>query len=722
MKFNPRKFKPASMLTFVILFFAHLVQAAEIKMGPYVQFLSQKSAVLVWQTEESCAGTVTLKSDDGMQTTVLQSPSKTWHQVVLKNLKPYEVYTYQIEINDGEDSLTTEEFVLEQKMNYSLPDIPGELPGVGIEESDTSPAEDILFDADIFKGYAAIIGSQYYPFAYDLAKQSDLSVIMIDTEMKPVQKAREMLQEAGAYGTRVNVRLVDDLTQLPVTPNFANLILAPDELNLDELKAVLDILRPSGGTAYFQPISNELQTYIDSTNLYDTEPVELSGQEFTRVVKKKLPGSGEWTHQYANPANNANGGEQLSGASKTTDLSVQWVGKPGANFGIDRNPRMPAPLAVNGRIFHQGMNRMVALDFYNGQILWSLEIPHLRRVNLPHDCSNWCANDEYIFTAIKEQAWKIAAEDGTVQTLFELPDFIPKDEFDWGFIANVDELLYGSGVKKGTIYTEFFGHETWYDQQQGSGAEKVCGEYLFALDHNNGETVWQYEGGAVIHSTITIADGHVYFVESRNPEIRKQSVMRIGDDLLWTDQYLVKLDAKTGKKVWEQPIDTVDGKAVFFMIHGEGKLLVSSSADGSYHFYAFDPQSGNRIWENTHKWTDGDHSGHMQHPLIVSGAMYVEPCGYDINTGERITENVGLREGCATYAAVANALIYRGQGRNISMWDRNTEEVSNWVNLRPSCWLSVVPAGGMVLAPEGGGGCSCGNWIETSLGFMPIAN
>jgi hypothetical protein len=25
----------------------------------------------------------------------------------------------------------------------------------------------------------------------------------------------------------------------------------------------------------------------------------------------------------------------------------------------------------------------------------------------------------------------------------------------------------------------------------------------------------------------------------------------------------------------------------------------------------------------------------------------------------------------------------------------------------------------MVLSPEGGGGCSCGNWLETSIGFAP---
>jgi hypothetical protein len=53
------------------------------------------------------------------------------------------------------------------------------------------------------------------------------------------------------------------------------------------------------------------------------------------------------------------------------------------------------------------------------------------------------------------------------------------------------------------------------------------------------------------------------------------------------------------------------------------------------------------------------------------------------------------------------------------MWDVASEKVTGWYNLRPSCWLSTVPANGMVLSPEGGGGCSCGNWLETSIGFAP---
>jgi hypothetical protein len=55
------------------------------------------------------------------------------------------------------------------------------------------------------------------------------------------------------------------------------------------------------------------------------------------------------------------------------------------------------------------------------------------------------------------------------------------------------------------------------------------------------------------------------------------------------------------------------------------------------------------------------------------------------------------------------------------MWNRKSGKLSGWSLLRPNCWISTIPANGMILSLEGGGGCSCGGWIETSFGFMPHA-
>ncbi len=51
--------------------------------------------------------------------------------------------------------------------------------------------------------------------------------------------------------------------------------------------------------------------------------------------------------------------------------------------------------------YHQGMNRMIALDAFNGAVLWSLEIPDLRRVNIPRDSANWCADESHVFAAVR---------------------------------------------------------------------------------------------------------------------------------------------------------------------------------------------------------------------------------------------------------------------------------------------------------------------------------
>ena len=61
------------------------------------------------------------------------------------------------------------------------------------------------------------------------------------------------------------------------------------------------------------------------------------------------------------------------------------------------------------------------------------------------------------------------------------------------------------------------------------------------------------------------------------------------------------------------------------------------------------------------------------------------------------------------------------RGDTLAMWNRHQGDASTWSRLRPDCWLSTIPADGMLLSPEGGGGCSCGSWLETSIVFKPIA-
>ena len=543
---------------------------------------------------------------------------------------------------------------------------------------------------------------------------------------------------------------VKSLDKLPVTRDFANLIVSDSLITqgkpIGSPKEVARVLRPTGGTLYLgQPTGVEphlnqqdLEKWMVETGLKVS--IVESGTGLWAVAKRgDIPGAGTWTHQYGDAGNRAYGGEKLAGVTRTTDLEVQWIGLPGADFGIDRQARLSAPLAVNGRLFHQGMNRMIALDAYNGAFLWLLEIGDLRRANIPRDAANWCADENQLYVVIKGECWVIDGYTGRRKAVLELPDEKKQLTHEWGYIANVGNMLFGSSVKQGDIYTEFWGRERWNDGKgaPGDGTDKVVSDDLFAYNKQSGKKAWIYRNGAIINTSIAAGDGRVFFVESRNPQVKKMVSGRarmlsakdrrrgrnngVAKEMLWKDQYLVALDAETGNIIWEKPIDTADGRVVFYLVYAEGRLVISSSAFGEYHVYNYDAGTGNQEWHVKQKWVRDNHGAHNQHPAVVAGKVYQVPNVYDLKTGKLLESNMmggAIGRKCGTYAATENAILYRG-GSKLSMWEMGSDYVTDWTRLRSSCWLSSIPAAGMILSPEGGGGCSCGQWMESSFGFAP---
>jgi outer membrane protein assembly factor BamB len=222
----------------------------------------------------------------------------------------------------------------------------------------------------------------------------------------------------------------------------------------------------------------------------------------------------------------------------------------------------------------------------------------------------------------------------------------------------------------------------------------------------------------IINPTITIADGCVFFVESRNLALRRLTSRRIESPALWDDLALTALDLRSGEPVWQQPVRPVPGTVTFYLAHQDRKLVLVSSADGEFQTYAYDADSGKRRWHTSLPWAKDNHGGHMSRPAIVGGKVYVRPHVMDLSDGEVLPEKVP-GGGCGTYACTDRTLIFRAS--TVTLWDRQAGTSSTWDRLRPDCWLSTIPAEGMLLSPEGGGGCSCGMWMETSVVLKPAA-
>ncbi len=674
------------------------------RQDPCIRFTAPHAAELTWQTDQPSSAVVLCGPRGKPPQRYPGSAPARRHSIALAGLTRRQVYSFRIVTSIAGEEYPSDEFTFDTTFNYTVE------PAA---EGKTTPATAakaaaILGASGTRRGYCVLIGDGSGRLAWELARQSELIVIVVETDPGKIAAARRRLDEAGVYGTRVSVHRIGDAGRLPLRSNFANLVVA-DTPQADPSE-LFRVLRP-GSAAVF---TGHGPSAVDKL----PQGAERVG-EMLLLRKQPRTHTGQWTHQYGTAANRASCGETLAGASGTADLELQWLGRPGGDFGLDRNPRMPAPLAFGGRLFHQGMNRIIALDAYNGAVLWNLEIPTLRRVNLPRDCGNWSSDGRWLYCAVSDQLWQIDPSDGRLEKCLTLPPAAGRQGHHWGFTACSGGLLYGTSVKAPGTYTRYWGKDEWYDGRKPSLTSMVCGDWLFALSPGEDRPVWTYRGGAIVHPTITIDRGHVYFAEGRGEKAAGSPSGRVAPGALFKNLDLVALDARTGHEAWRRKLDIPPADSVFFGQSAAAGVVLMSSGAGKYHLALFGHDDGRPIWQAAHRWPSDNHSGHMQHPVIVDGRIYLEPKGYRLADGTRIAESIGRREGCHTYLASSRALIYRGTGRQVAMWSLDKGETTYLTGLRPSCWLSFVAAEGMLLVPEGGGGCSCGRWLETSVGLAP---
>ncbi len=697
--------------------------------GPYARFTSSDTAIVRWWTEKPSPTILVL--DDAKR--FEDKTPKTVHQVRIDQLRPGRDYTYEIHtLVDGKPAVAPKR-TLETFFNYNVPPVAAALRPY---RPDTltpvykRAAKRILASAGTDRGLCLVLGSGEGRLAFEIARRSRMRVICLDTDGAAVDAARATLQRTGVYGSRIAVLKVDSYSDLPLPPYAANVIasesvlaggacpIAPAEL--------ARVLRPNGGVACLgQPAGAPKP--LDRAKLAAwLADVPLKGKRLASgddgiwaVIRRDrpLPGAGEWSHQYARPDNSTSSGETLGGAKKTTDLEVLWLGRPGPRYQADRQVRKPAPLAINGRLFMQGLERLIAVDSFNGSVLWALEVPELKRFNMPRDASNYCADRDHVYVAARDKCWRIDARTGQVVKMLDVVPAPNKDwPFAWGYVASVGDRLIGTSTKEGTGFTGFWGSGSWFDSRGGWDTAKVCSDNIFAIDKNSGSTKWAYSKGVIINTAIAIGGGRVYLVESRNKKIKDLDKRVIGEGELWQEMVLVALDLKSGKKLWEKPIQPAAGVVMFSLSYGAEKLVLLSSGGGRYNAYTFDAPDGKPTWKAAFGWSGGDHGAHMARPVIVGNKLYVPPAGFNLKTGERMKDGIpGGR--CGTVSAGADALFFRGGG-SVTMWAPSTKDWTSWGRLRPDCWLSTIPANGMVLSPEGGGGCWCSVWMETSVGFV----
>lgn len=679
------------------------VEQYQLASGPWLRFTDPSHAEVRWTTSTPQPTRLEYGQND-FRLTASDSKLKTEHVAVMKTLQRNIVYHYRIAVPSDEGFSRTAEWECDNFFNYSpnSPQPSAAGPATALAASLPAVVRDQI-------GMTLVVGQPAEEEILSLSEQSRGRFLIAATDQQYVEAMRHALREAGVYGRSVVIRHAEDWTLPQLPGNWANAVILMAPATEGLINAAMHQARPDGGIVR---IVNSQADWPGFTRVRNTSTLQWT--------RPPLTGAGEWSHLYGKPDNSSFGGEQLAGVSTTDDLEVHWIGRPGPRYQADRSGRKPSPISRGGQLFLQGLNRIVAVDAFNGSIQWSLEVPGLERFNMPRDCSNWCVDDNALFAVVGSECWKIDTGSGTVLQRIPANEY-RDDPMDWGFVATHQNRLYGTAVRPGSSWTSFWGKadEGWYDARSGAVTHPICSDRVFCRDAETGNLVWEYQSGVVLNPTLTISGDTMYFVESRSQKVLESDERRVGDPDLWKHLVLVAVDAATGSPKWEQKIPPMESQVIFYLAHAAGQLTLVSSSDKEYTVRSLTDTDGSERWSQKTAWPGGkgDHGKAMMRPAFLGDRILLRPDVLSLADGRILPEKMPDGHGCGTYACTADAVFYRAS--TLTMWTPETKEKSTWSRLRPDCWLSSIPAGGMLLSPEGGGGCSCGSWLETSIGFIP---
>ncbi|MBI1387648.1 MAG: PQQ-binding-like beta-propeller repeat protein [bacterium] len=694
------------------------------KTGPYINRIDAGHIEIHWQTEEAVPSTLLFGEQPPLTKEFRDDRPKTDHKIVIGDLEREKLYYYRILLPSDQRPTCSRLFEFDSTFDYTEPVVP--ILENPFPDDDLTPVYDryvnsVLDHVNQKLGYCLVLGARDGRLAYEIAKRTQFRIVCVDDDDKRVAAARRNLDKAGLYGVRVSVHKCD-FNNLPFTSYFANLIVSDRAFQTGEIpfsaKEMFRILRPSGGVAAIGQANTgngtplltkeKLQAWLDEGGIQDEARSADSGV-FVTYTRPKLPGAGDWSHMYADGGNSACSMDQ----HPTNPMRVIWFGEPGPRPMVDRGTRPPGPLSVNGRLFVEGDRRLFGIDAYNGTILWTLEIPDLRRANVPRDSGNMTATDDYLFAVVKDACWKLDAQTGKIINILRLPEEYAGGGFEWGYLGQADGIVYGSVVKAGGTYIGADGE--WYDDNNQE-SDKVISEAMFAMNADNGAVKWIVKDKAIINSTICFGDGRMYWVESRAPKALQAEAGRMKSSDL-TDRFVFTTDLSTGKPLWERSHDFTEGSWVFYMAYSKDTLVIISTTQ-RYQIYAFDAKTGDFLWDNEYPWYRDHHGGAMQRPVIVGDLVYAEPRIFHLRSGEMLDMMMPERNKCGTITASAHALFYRDSYHG--MWDLDKNIRTHFIGVRPGCWLGVIPAGGLMLAPESSAGCYCAHPIQTSMAYVPV--
>jgi len=517
-----------------------------------------------------------------------------------------------------------------------------------------------------------------------LARVSDLNVIAVEPDTAVFAGTRARLRAAGLYGTRVMI-FNRPLSATGLLNMMANLVVsARAALKGKVLAEAKRIQRPCGGAI-----------------------CTVDGEEVAVDRRGEIPGAGRWTHQYANPANTlCSGDSALSG--KLTMLWYRDYSLPSAS----RWWRAPAPLAAGGILYRACPNGVIAVDAYNGTEIWRFGSKGLLSGRAGYCVFRaggvYCLGDGVLYLRSKDRCLCLDAKTGKLLRKIPLPDAKAHDF--WGYLAYSDGVVYGTAADTS--------HNMTLPWPVKKGV--LEGKTLFAVDARTRRVLWQYEPkDHIANRAVAIDDRNVYVVDRvglwTDPTKRRQA----GAARRISPGTLVALDKKTGAVRWSADAGAL-GSAV--MVSGSARRVCIWHED---RLAGYDAKTGKRLYTVQSPYRCNIYV--IKAPAMIGKTLYWNRHAFDVRGGKKLNHELLRSYGCGSMSASQSMLFFRSgtvgyvditapraDGRNITI-----REIQNFGGIRPGCYISIVPAGGVVLIPDSSASCVCSYFNQCWIALQP---
>ncbi len=583
------------------------------------------------------------------------------------------------------------------------------------------------------EGYCVLLGLGSSSLLEGLVRRTGLHVVALETDAARVLATRRSLDRAGSYGTRVSILTErNDISRLP--RYFASLVVN-DGTSLADLRsgsrlgeAVLRILRPFDGVAHLRlpdVARSELVSWFDAAERPDARLVSRDGVSVLEKVDAP-PGSAPWKREYGNEGNTLMSRDSLVKAP----LGVLWFGGQAGSDELfyNRHNWPPSLTVVGGRMFIQGPGKLAAVDVYTGRVLWKTAIRYggggvEQRRNLtsvsgdrmgnpifgtPPTGYHFLVENDALYLAYPERCLVLDPSSG--KQLKELN--LAQKNAEWGRIRCHGDLLIVPVL----------------EPRDEKGEKQRLPQKLIAMDRHSGEVRWTREAE---HSFPFVAMGRerVFCFDADLENLYRDRRRKNKVPKSTSDKVMVALDLETGKPIWRIEMKMI---AAWLTFSEDLNVLVASNSE---EIVAMHGSNGYELWRKKKKAkTFGGHPENLVHKVILWKDRVIDQRGpgysYDLRTGADRMEDHPLsgekvaweftKVGHHCNYAIASEHLLTFRAASAGYHDLLGGGTSRLEGFRSGCRNSLIPADGVLNAPNFANGCICSYSIFTSLALVHV--